>query len=58
LAIALVAVLVGILFLYLELNLYEFKLEGAPTVGCSSGGAVVSSPIQVPSASGLFSAGC
>jgi hypothetical protein len=33
LAIALAAVLVGIVFLYLEMNSYEFKLQGAPPVG-------------------------
>ena len=32
LAIALVAVLVGILFLYLEMDLYEFKFKGGPPV--------------------------
>ncbi len=30
--IALVAVLVGILFLYLEMSLYEFKFKGGPPV--------------------------
>ena len=33
LAIALVAVLIGLLFLYLEMDLYEFKLKGGPPVG-------------------------
>jgi hypothetical protein len=33
LVIALVAILIGILFLYLEMDLYEFKLQGAPPVG-------------------------
>lgn len=32
LVIALVAVLVGILFLYLEMQYYEFKIKGAPPV--------------------------
>ena len=36
LAIALVAVLLGILFLYLELSVYEFKMQGAPPVGMIS----------------------
>ena len=36
LAIALVAVLLGILFLYLEMQLYEFKITGAPPVGMVS----------------------
>lgn len=33
LAIALVAVILGILFLYLEMQQYEFKIDGAPMVG-------------------------
>ncbi len=33
LVIALVAVLLGILFLYLEMQRYEFKINGAPMVG-------------------------
>jgi hypothetical protein len=33
LVIALVAILVGILFLYLEMAVYEFKIQGAPPVG-------------------------
>ena len=37
LVIALVAVLIGILFLYLEMGLYEFKLQGGPPVGMVSG---------------------
>lgn len=37
LVIALVAVLIGILFLYLEMGLYEFKLRGGPSVGMASG---------------------
>lgn len=32
LAIALVAVLLGILFLYLEMNAYEFDFQGGPKV--------------------------
>lgn len=32
LVIALIALLVGILFLYLEMDLYEFKLKGGPSV--------------------------
>lgn len=32
LVIALLAVLVGILFLYLEMNAYEFKYQGGPSV--------------------------
>jgi hypothetical protein len=36
LVIALVAVLVGILFLFLEMQAYEFKLQGAPPVGMVS----------------------
>jgi hypothetical protein len=32
LVIALVAVLIGILFLYLEMQFYEFKIKGAPMV--------------------------
>lgn len=36
LVIALVAILVGILFLYLEMRLYEFKLDGGPRVVMTS----------------------
>jgi hypothetical protein len=36
LVIALVAVLLGILFLFLEMQAYEFKLKGAPPVGMAS----------------------
>jgi hypothetical protein len=32
LAIALVAVLIGIVFLYLEMQSYEFKIQGGPTL--------------------------
>ena len=44
LAIALVAVLIGILFLYLEMQLYEFKIDGGPPVGMASQWLVVSGP--------------
>jgi hypothetical protein len=37
LVIALVAVLIGILFLYLEMQFYEFKIKGAPPVVMTSG---------------------
>jgi hypothetical protein len=37
LVIALVAVLIGILFLYLEMGLYEFKFQGGPSPGMVSG---------------------
>jgi hypothetical protein len=33
LVIALLAVLIGILFLYLEMDLYKFELKGGPSVG-------------------------
>jgi hypothetical protein len=33
LVLALIAILVGILFLYLEMGLYEFKFKGGPPVG-------------------------
>jgi hypothetical protein len=33
LVIALVAMLLGILFLFLEMQLYEYKIQGAPPVG-------------------------
>jgi len=32
LVIALVAIIIGIVFLYLEMQLYEFKFQGGPTV--------------------------
>jgi hypothetical protein len=33
LVVALIAVLIGILFLYLEMQTYDFKFQGGPTVG-------------------------
>ena len=36
LVIALVAIVIGIVFLYLEMNLYEFKVDGVPPVGMVS----------------------
>jgi hypothetical protein len=37
LAIALVSVLMGILFLYLEMSGYGFKFKGGPAVGMAAG---------------------
>jgi hypothetical protein len=36
LVIALIAVLIGILFLYLEMGTYDFKFQGGPAVGMVS----------------------
>lgn len=36
LVIALIAVLIGVLFLYLEMGTYEFKFDGGPAVGMVS----------------------
>ena len=36
LVVALIAVLIGILFLYLEMGTYEFKFQGGPPVGMAS----------------------
>jgi hypothetical protein len=48
LAIALAAVLLGILFLFLEMQLYDFKIKGAPPVGMINPWSVVSGacPVQ------------
>lgn len=49
LVIALIAVLVGILFLYLEMGAYEFKFQGGPVVGMVSShhyGGVVASAVD------------
>lgn len=51
LVIALIAVLIGILFLYLEMGTYDFKLQGAPAVGMVS--VHQSIVIELPSAINL-----
>lgn len=45
LVIALLALLLGILFLYLELNVYEFKFSGAPAAMLTTARQAVSSVI-------------
>lgn len=46
LVLALIAVIIGIVFLYLEMQLYEFKFQGGPSV--------VMTGVQDPSGNGLL----
>ena len=52
LAIALVALLLGILFLYLELNTYEFKLKGGPMVRAAEPPASAVATVRAVAATG------
>ena len=47
LVIAMVAILIGILFLYLEMRLYEFKLEGGPRLAMANLVSAISSQLSV-----------
>jgi hypothetical protein len=50
LVIALIALLLGILCLYLEMDMYEWKIKGGPTVSADRPAAVAMASDQGPGA--------